>query len=153
MPQPTAQPADKTAITETVTRLFHAMDARDWETIPALFTDQIDVDHGSHQLTLSRQEYMARTKETFAGFDATQNLLGPIVVDLTAEDRATARFHARSTYLFTDVTEDPIYVIGAHYTVGLERPHDAWKIRSVELEEAYDEGDRALLEAAHQQET
>lgn len=145
-----SQPDEKTAITETVTRLFHALDAREWETIPTLLTDQVDAAHGSHQRTLSSEEFIADWKEMFAGFDATQNLLGPIVVEFIVENQATARFHVRSTYVLTDATEGPIYVIGAHYTVTLEREHDTWKIRSVGIEETYEEGERDLLHTARQ---
>lgn len=147
------QPDEKTAITETVTSLFHALDAREWETIPTLLTDRVDAAHGSHQMTLSSEEFMTDWKEMFAGFDATQNLLGPIVVEFTAEDQATARFHARSTYVLTDATEGPIYVIGAHYTIALERERDTWKIRSLDIEETYEEGERDLLHTARQRPT
>ena len=149
MTQPSAQPIDKTAITETVTRYFHAMDARDWETGHALFTDQVEMTHGAHQMTFSSEEFISESREMLSGFDATQYLLGPVVVDRDAEDQATARFHVR----FTAAMEEPIYVHGAHWTVGLKRLRDTWKIRSISHEDAYEEGDRTLAETAHQQET
>lgn len=138
---------EKSAITETVTRFFHAMDARDWETVHALFTEQIEGTHGSHQGTLSRKEMMAELKG-LDEYDATQYLLGPIVVEFDAEDRAIARFYARMTHFLAEAVEEPILVIGGHYIVGLERPHDTWNIRSLRFDEAYHEGDRNLLEAA-----
>jgi ketosteroid isomerase-like protein len=138
---------EKAAITETVTRYFHAIDARDWETVNALFTDQVEGTHGSHQVTLSSEE-MTTEHKALAEYDATQYLLGPILVELDAEDRATARFHARATHVLTEATEEPIFVFGGHYTIGLERERGTWNICSLSLDETYHEGDRNLLEAA-----
>jgi hypothetical protein len=142
--------SDKTAVTETVTRLFHAQDARDWETSQALLTEQVEMAHGSHQMTLSSEEFMAESKERLAGFDATQYLLGPVVVEFDAEDQATARFHVQWTALLTEATEESTYVHGAHYTVGLTRLRDTWKIHALSHEETYEKGDRDLLDVARQ---
>lgn len=148
-----SQPNEKTAVVETVTRLFHALDARDWEPIRTIMTDPIDLEYPSKQgepEKLSVNDAVSGLKGFLPGFDATQHLLGPVVVEIGEEGNATARFHARVTHVLTEATNDPMWVIGCHYTFDLEQRDDTWKIRSSRVNVLYEEGNRDLEEVARQ---
>ncbi|WUH99445.1 nuclear transport factor 2 family protein [Spirillospora sp. NBC_00431] len=147
------QPTAKTAIAEVVTRLFHALDAHDWETIGALATDPVDLNYPSKQggaELMSTDDFVSGLKSFLPGFDATQHLLGPVVVELEGETEATARFDARVTHLITEAADNPIWVVGCHYTSGLQRQDGGWKLCSSRVRVLYEEGNRDLEAAARQ---
>ncbi|MGW4095027.1 nuclear transport factor 2 family protein [Nocardia sp. NPDC004750] len=138
---------EKLAAAETVTRIFHALDAHDWGTISALTADPVDIDYPSKEggpETLRTADFLAGLRGFLPGFDATQHLLGPIVVEMGTRITATARFHARVTHLLTEVAGEQIWVIGCHYTVGLARLDDTWKVSSSRVQMSYEEGSREL---------
>ncbi|MEW2354315.1 nuclear transport factor 2 family protein [Spirillospora sp. NPDC029432] len=147
------QPIEKIAIAEVATRLFHALDAHDWQTIGALTTDSIDLDYPSKQggpELVSADDFVSGLRSFLPGFDATQHLLGPIVVEPGEEPEATARFDARVTHLITEAADAPIWVIGCHYTLGLTRRDGGWKLCSSRVRVLYEEGNRDLEAAARQ---
>ncbi|MBF6210503.1 nuclear transport factor 2 family protein [Nocardia puris] len=137
----------KYAVAETVARIFHALDDHDWDTIGALTADPVDIDYPSKQggvETLRTGDFLAGLRGFLPGFDATQHLLGPIVVTMDSPVTATSRFHARVTHLLTDAADERIWVIGCHYTVGLARTDNAWKLTSSRVRVSYEEGSREL---------
>jgi hypothetical protein len=147
MEDPVALADEKVAIAETVTRLFHALDAHDWDTIRAFTTDPIDVDYPSKQSGPERlgvDDFVSGLKGFLPGFDATQHLLGPIVVEASDGTRATARFHARVTHLLSEADDDLLWTIGCHYTFGLERQEGSWKLCSSRVRVLYQEGDHGV---------
>ncbi|MBF6133245.1 nuclear transport factor 2 family protein [Nocardia otitidiscaviarum] len=147
---------EKLAIAETVTRIFHALDAHDWDTIGALTTDPVDIDYPSKEggpASVSTGDFLAGLRGFLPGFDATQHLLGPIVVDMESETTATARFHARVTHLLTEAVGERIWVIGCHYTIGVTRRNDTWLLSSSRVRISYEEGSRELETTARQRVT
>nr|WP_042183893.1 nuclear transport factor 2 family protein [Kibdelosporangium sp. MJ126-NF4]CEL15945.1 hypothetical protein [Kibdelosporangium sp. MJ126-NF4]CTQ93869.1 hypothetical protein [Kibdelosporangium sp. MJ126-NF4] len=74
-----AEENEKTMIAETVTRLFHALDERDWDTIIAVTADPVDVDYPSKQggpEQISTRDLVTGLRAFLPGFDATQHLTG-----------------------------------------------------------------------------
>ncbi|TYK49441.1 nuclear transport factor 2 family protein [Actinomadura decatromicini] len=84
------------------------------------------------------------------GFDTTQDLLGPIVVELGEELTATARFDARVTHVLTETVDAPIWVIGCHYSIGLKQENGEWRACSSRVRVMYEEGNPALETAARE---
>jgi hypothetical protein len=144
---------EKIAVTETVTRFFHALDSHDWETVGALATDPVDLDYPSKQggpELVSPHDLVSGLKGFLPGFDATQHLLGPIVVEKGEGTESRARFDARVTHLIAEASDGPVWVIGCHYTFGLTRQYGEWKVSSTRVRVMYEEGNRDLEAAARQ---
>ncbi|MBB4935573.1 hypothetical protein F4561_006467 [Lipingzhangella halophila] len=147
MTQDMAESVQKAAVAETVVRIFHALDDRDWGTIAALTTDPVDIDYPSKlggAEKISTEDFVSGLRAFLPGFDSTQHLLAPTVVELETETQATVRFHARVTHVLTEVADVPIWVIGCHYTFGFEHQDDIWKLCSSRVEVLYEEGNRDL---------
>lgn len=131
------RPNDKKAITEIVTRFFHAVDTDDWTTVRALLTDPVDVAHGPQQITLSSEDLAYGWKESHTKFDSTNYQLESVDVELTGDDRATARFSSRATFTPPAAADETTLVIAGDYTVGLERSGHTWSIRSIRHDETH----------------
>lgn len=147
-----SQHTEKMEVAEVVTRIFHALDAHDWETISTLSTNPVDLDYPSKEggpESVSTADFIAGLKSFLPGFDATQHLLGPIVVDMHDDTEATARVDARVTHLLK-AADDPIWVIGCHYTSRLKQQDGNWKVYFSRAQVIYEEGNRALQTTARQ---
>lgn len=121
-------------IAETVTWFFNAVDAGEWTTARSLLTDPVDVAHGPDPMTLSSEELVSGWRETHAEFEGTHYQLGPLNVELTSPNHATARCDAHAMFVLSHANE-ATRVINGNYTIDLERRDDAWLIRSIRHDE------------------
>ena len=68
-----------------ITRLLHAIDARDWDGVRVAFADDIRTDYtslwGGSPETVTADALIAQWIEFVNQFGATQHLTGPLVVD------------------------------------------------------------------------
>jgi hypothetical protein len=98
------------------------------------------------------------------GYDATQHFLGPMVV--TIDDGGATATCSANVRAFHHVVADEglaaTWMVAGRYTIGLERSgdgggdgdRDGWRIASITLTVAYEEGDRHLVDVArHRAET
>lgn len=77
------------------------------------------------------------------GFDATQHLTGPNVVDISGH-RATVRCAVTGTHRL----DDTFWVVGGHYRFELVRSATGWSITEMELDAKFVTGDTSLPEQA-----
>lgn len=146
-----ATPADRLAVSDVVTSMVHDLDAREWEKVRAAFAAEVDVDYtslaGGEPARMSGEKLIASWRELVPGFESTQHLLGPVVVEV-AGDRAVARTHVRATHLIPGATGGASWVVGGHYTYQLVRSGSEWKIAGTRLVVAYQEGNLGLADIA-----
>lgn len=137
------------AIAEAVTRLLHAVDARDWNAVRAVLGDPVRTDYtslfGGEPETQSGDELVAAWRALLPGFDATQHLTGPLVTNVKG-GRATARCAVTATHALGESR----WVVGGHYAMELARKRTGWVVTAIRLETAFVDGDRDLPEKARE---
>jgi hypothetical protein len=139
--------ADRQAVSDVVTKLLHAVDARDWSAVRALLADTVRTDYvslfGGEPATQSRDDLVAAWQGLLPGFDATQHLTGPAISSIQG-DRARTRCAVTATHTLGELR----WVVGGHYDIELVRTHGGWAIASIRLDTAFIDGNRDLPEKA-----
>jgi hypothetical protein len=79
------------------------------------------------------------------GFDATQHLTGPFVVEANGS-HASARCAVTGTHRLGEAA----WTVGGHYQMSLSRQDDRWVIEAITLETAFVDGDTGLPERAQE---
>ena len=79
---------------DDVVRFFHAIDDRAWPAVRAGLTDEVSSDYsalfGGTPERLAADALITRWQGLLPGFDGTQHLLGPLVVEQTGDDATVA---------------------------------------------------------------
>jgi len=126
-----------------LTRLLHAIDDVDWDGVRACLADRVRTDYselfGGEPETLPADELVERWKGLVPGFDATQHMTGPCLVD-ERDGEVVVQTHVRGYH----VLGDAVWAVHGHYEVPLERTPDGWRIAGISLRVFYQEGDRDL---------
>lgn len=95
--------SDVHAVQSAVTEVLHAIDMRRWTTLPSLFTTDVTTDYtslfGGEVQRQHRQQLIDGWRQMLSPLDATQHLLGPIVVTGDAA-RAVADCHVRGYHIW-----------------------------------------------------
>jgi hypothetical protein len=136
-------------IENIVARIAYHADAREWPELRRLFAQTVHVDYtslfGGTAVAVAGDDLMMGWRAFLPGFDATQHLLGPVLVE-TTDDRAIARTHVRATHRIAD----HVWVVGGRWVIVLAREGAAWRIAAMTFELAYQEGDTSLPDQARE---
>ncbi len=143
-----------TSITDVVASMLHAVDDLDWEAIRARFTTELEIDYtslwGGDPETVTIDELLARWQRLLPGFDVTQHLIGPVVVSGGDEDAISCTTNVRGYHRLAGAT----WMAAGRYDMRLVRSGGSeWRIAALTLRCYYEEGDRALVDAATQRVT
>ena len=142
---------DRAEISDVVLRYATALDSRDWGRYESIFTDPLTVDFsswsGEPEATLPVDEWVALVRSTLSGFDATHHLSSNHVISLSGDTANCVSYMVARHYLIED-GEPLMHSIGGHYSNGLVREADGWKIRHCALTVTWEMGDRGLFEIA-----
>jgi hypothetical protein len=134
----------------TVARVLHAVDDLDWDTVRATLAAELAIDYtslwGGQAQRLPVGELLTGWQELVPGFDATQHLIGPIVVTQPDDHTAGCDTNVRAYHRLAGAT----WLVAGRYLMNLTRTTGSWRITGITLRVAYKEGDRALVEAARQ---
>jgi hypothetical protein len=124
---------------DVLTRMLHAVDARDWDTTRASFADVVRVDYsslnGQPAADVAADDLIGGWRAVMPGFDATQHLTGPCVV--TGEELRT---HVQAVHAL----DGAVWRLYGHYEL---RVVDA-RIAAMTLRVLFQEGDTALAQRA-----
>ncbi|SDS39241.1 nuclear transport factor 2 family protein [Jiangella sp. DSM 45060] len=130
-------------MTDSVTSLLHAVDTLDWDGVLAVLADEVRLDYtslwGGSPETVAGPEVVARWRALLPGFDATQHLTGPVLAD---GDRRTTT--VRGYHHLVDGERRSTWMVAGWYDVRVSGD----RIAAITLHATYEEGDRALTEAA-----
>src|SRR5215510_3531845 len=106
---------------DVVSRMLLAIDEVDWDTVRASFADEVRVDYsslsGQPAAIISGDALISSWQGLVPGFDATQHLTGPIVVDETGPDEVTARTSVRGYHW---IVNDE-WMVAGRYAMTLRR--------------------------------
>ena len=141
--------SDHTAIVEEITRMLHAIDTLNRAGVRAAFAPDVRTDYtslfGGEVQTQAADDLVNGWWSLLPGFEATQHLTGPFVVELD-DQQATARCAVTATHRLGEAT----WVVGGHYQMHLVRREDRWQVEALTLETAFVDGDTSLPEQAQQ---
>lgn len=142
-------------VSDVVTRLLHAVDDLDWETVRALLADRVELDYtslwGGTPQQIGGDEVVTAWRQLLPGFDATQHLTGPIVVTSADDAGATCATTVRAYHTVVEDGRTGIWMVAGRYQISLTPSPDTalrWRVSGITLRVAYEEGDRALVERA-----
>ena len=124
---------------DRIARFFHAVDRRDWAAVRAGLAGEVATDYtslfGGEPERLAADALVERWRGLLPGFDATQHLLGPVVVDGDSAECNVRGYHRLG---------DRTWLVAGRYTLAL----DGERIAGIVLETLYQEGDPGLAQEA-----
>jgi SnoaL-like protein len=130
-----------------LTRMLHALDDLDWDAVRACLADEVRTDYtelfGGEVETVPGDELVKRWQGLVPGFDATQHMTGPCLVD-DREGGLVAQTHVRAYHRLGDA----VWGVHGHYVVPLERTPAGWRIAGITLRMFHQEGDTDLTARA-----
>jgi hypothetical protein len=126
-----------------LTRLLHAIDDLDWDGVRACLADEVRTDYselfGGEPENVSGDELVARWKGLLPGFDATQHMTGPCLVD-ERDGGLVVQTHVRAYHRIGGA----VWGVHGHYVVPLGHTPDGWRIGGITLRMFHQEGDTGL---------
>jgi hypothetical protein len=132
---------------DDVVRFFHAIDDRAWPAVRAGLTDEVSSDYtslfGGTPERLAADTLVTRWQGLLPGFDGTQHLLGPLVIEETGDD-ATVACNVRAYHHLAGST----WLVAGRYSLTLRRLGETWRVAGIVLHTTYEQGDRALTDQA-----
>lgn len=138
---------DMTEAGDTVTRMLHAVDAKDWDGVRAEFADRLDMDYsslfGDPPARVDADQQVAGWRQFAGAFDVTEHITGPIVVT-HADGGAVARTHVRAYHRVLGAPGGDVWMVAGHYLVKLAPAGERWKITGITLTVFYQEGNREI---------
>jgi hypothetical protein len=133
---------------ETFTALLSAIDALDWDRAADLLAEEVAVDYtslwGGEPQSLGTAELLDSWRQLLPGFEATQHLTGPVLVD---ED-GDAAVGVTTVRGYHHAGERGTWMCAGRYDLALERAGGDWRVSGITLVTYYEDGDRALTDQA-----
>ncbi|HEY8474353.1 MAG TPA: nuclear transport factor 2 family protein [Natronosporangium sp.] len=143
------------SISDVVTRLLHAVDDLDWDTVGAVLAERVTLDYtslwGGEPQQLAGDAVVAAWQQLLPGFDATQHLTGPIVVTAADDHGASCTTTVRGYHTLVEDGQTGVWMVAGRYHISLTRAPGAgspWRISGITLHVSYEEGERTLVERA-----
>jgi hypothetical protein len=144
--------AEILALQSVVTRVAHHIDARRWQELRSLFSDEVETDYrslfgGEVQKQSADQLVLEGWRRMLTPLQTTQHFLGPIDVHVQGRE-ARAECHVRAYHRAPNAPGGPEWMVAGHYVFSLVQANGGWKIRRLELQAAYQTGNTRLLQEA-----
>ena len=138
---------DRLAITDVVNSMGTFADLGRYDQLQQLFTDEVTVDYTSlfpgEVQNIKREQLMTQWQSVLSGFDATQHLITNHQITING-DKAKAIAYVRATHKLGD----EMWVVGGYYVDELVQTDEGWKLKAIQYNALYEEGDRVLVEQA-----
>jgi hypothetical protein len=135
-------------IQKQIATMLNAIDALDWSTVRAAFASRVAVDYtslfGGSAETLATDALLERWRGLLPGFEATQHLIGPVIVTENGGEVATAEAQARGYHYVSGAEGGVVWMAAGRYRFAMERREGEWKIAGITFQLAYQEGNLAM---------
>src|SRR5262245_33333601 len=116
--------ATREEIQDVVARMLGAIDRLDWDAVRAAFAATVAVDYtalfGGSAETLAAEVLLERWRGLLPGFEATQHLIGPVIVDGDGAT-ATADTPVRGYHHVAGAEGGPVWMAAGRYRFAMER--------------------------------
>lgn len=138
---------DRASITNVVNAVGTFADLEKWSQLQQLFTAEVTVDYTSlfegEVQNISSEQLITQWKSVLPGFDATQHIITNHQVTVDG-DEAKAIAYVRATHKLGD----EMWVVGGYYVDELVKIDGVWKLKAIQYNALYEEGDRYLVQQA-----
>jgi SnoaL-like domain len=135
-------------IQNRIATMLNALDALDWETVRASFGPRVAVDYtslfGGTAETLATDTLLERWRGLLPGFEATQHLIGPVMVTEHGVGVATAEAQVRGYHYVSGAEGGSVWMAAGRYQFAMEQQEREWKIGGITLHLAYQEGNLGM---------
>lgn len=131
---------------------LYADDLR-WNDLVDLFTHDVTTDYsaifGGDPQRLTREDLVSSWMDLLPGFTRTQHLIGLAHVTIS-EGFAYAEAPVIAHHVMKDaeLSGSDTWVVGGYYEMQIEKNEGEWRIRSLTLASAWQEGNRDLVDIA-----
>lgn len=139
------------AVLRAVADLGLGVDARDWDGLMALFTEQVAVDYtslnGGEPATMPALDLIGGWRKQLEPLEATQHLMGSLSVRVE-DDSATCAANVTATHVRTNASGGPHWTVGGRYDLELRRSAgggDDWRISALTLTVKWATGNQAIM--------
>lgn len=134
---------DRQEIADLCVRYTFALDTKDWQLLESCFTTDPVFVHPGGRLQ-GFPAILARTSAALEPLDATQHLLGNVVVAVDG-DTATASSYFQAQHVRANAPGGDTYLIAGSYTDSLVRAADGWRIAQRVQAYMWRDGNRAVI--------
>jgi 3-phenylpropionate/cinnamic acid dioxygenase small subunit len=136
---------DRVEISDLLARYSTALDSRDWELLRDVFVPDADCEYGALGHPRSVDEIIALVRGTLDGLDATQHLVGNIVVAVDG-DAATAETYLIAQHIRRGAPGGEAYMIGGRYSDHAVRTPAGWRIQHRTIHRMWWTGNRDVIQ-------
>jgi 3-phenylpropionate/cinnamic acid dioxygenase small subunit len=144
VPDVLQQLLDRAEITDLLARYSTALDARQWDLLGEVFTPDAVCDYGSLGTPQGVAAITALISGTIADLDATQHLVGNVVVSVDG-DEATADCYLISQHIRQGTPGGDHYFLGGRYRDRVVRTPAGWRIAHRTLHRMWTSGNRDVV--------
>lgn len=134
---------DQKDVADLCVRYTSALDKRDWQLLESCFTSNPVFVHPGGRLE-GFAAILARTSAALEPLDATQHLLGNVVVRVDG-DAATATSYFQAQHVRAGTPGGDTYLIAGSYADSLVRTPDGWRIAERVQAYMWRDGNRAVV--------
>lgn len=134
---------DRQEVADLCARYTSALDTRDWQRLESCFTADPVFVHPGGRLE-GFPAILARTSAALDPLDATQHLLGNVVVVVDG-DTATATSYFQAQHVRAGTPGGDTYLIAGRYADTLVRTAAGWRIAERVQEYMWRDGNRAVV--------
>jgi SnoaL-like domain len=131
-----------------IATMLNALDSLDWSTVRAAFAPRVAVDYtslfGGSAETLASDSLLERWRGLLPGFDATQHLIGPVIVTGNGGGVTTAEAQVRGYHHVSGAEGGAVWMAAGRYRFAMERRDGEWKIAGITFQLAYQEGNLGM---------
>jgi ketosteroid isomerase-like protein len=139
--------ADRQAIADLCARYCYALDRNDWPAVAACFTDEPVFTHPGGRVD-GAVGIVERARGALEQLDASQHLLGNVLVDLDPHDpdAATCISYFQAQHVRAAAPGGDTYLIAGSYTDRLTRTAAGWRIAHRDQVYLWRSGNRAVVQ-------
>ena len=140
-----AELIDRVAVSDLLAAYCSALDAQDWARLREVFVPDAECDYGTLGNPKGADAIVSLVSSTLTGLDATQHLVGNVVVRLNG-DRASADCYLISQHVRTGTPGGDHYLLGGRYEDRLVRTPEGWRIAFRRLHRMWVMGNREVVQ-------
>jgi hypothetical protein len=143
--------ADRLEILEVTSRMGLLVDAREWDSLQALFTDPVWVDYtslnGGAPESVAPRDLIAGWRGVLERLEATQHLIAGQTIELDG-DTASCAANVQGTHVMPNRSGGSLWTVGGRYDFELTRTPDGWRIKALRLTVRWATGNQQIMQAA-----
>ena len=128
------------------------IDTKDFKLLRSVFTDEITVNffdyNGLPAVTITADKWVKQVRALMTQLDSTQHVMTNPIVDLDG-NLASCRMYMKAEHFLQNSQGSHRYTIGGYYIDQLIRVNGRWTIKAVTLKLFWQNGNRNIMNIAH----